>query len=150
MRPVAVLLLFVCLASPLFAGKKPKKELARTGALYNLKTGERVVFTYSAKTLTGTFANGEVLTGDYATVVEGSNSWGSIYRRGVTNNNNGERTDSYSRTESREAHRENAARGTAIATGDKGTILECEYITTETAGSGYCEDNRGIRYKIMF
>jgi hypothetical protein len=43
-------------------------------------------------------------------------------------------------------------RGSAIATGDKGTIIQCEYITSawNGGGSGACKDNHDVLYKLMF
>jgi hypothetical protein len=39
--------------------------------------------------------------------------------------------------------------GTAILTGDKGTILNCEFISSGH-GSGACQDNHGVKYKLLF
>jgi hypothetical protein len=146
MRYLALLLLLAVFVTPLEA-KKPKREVERTGTIYNLTSGERIVFTYANKMMTATLASGERLTGDYATIAEGSDSWGEIYNRGTTQS--GAQWNS-SNTSSRSSQREASARGTAIATGDKGTIIQCEYVTTQTSGTGFCEDNHGVRYKLMF
>jgi hypothetical protein len=40
--------------------------------------------------------------------------------------------------------------GTVIMTGDKGTILNCEYISSGGHGTGACEDKHDTKYKLMF
>jgi hypothetical protein len=40
--------------------------------------------------------------------------------------------------------------GSVIMTGDRGTILNCEYISSGGHGTGACEDKRGTKYKLMF
>lgn len=41
--------------------------------------------------------------------------------------------------------------GTAVVTGDKGSVVDCEYVTTAlTHGSGACTDKQGTLYKLMF
>ena len=39
--------------------------------------------------------------------------------------------------------------GSAILTGDKGTVLNCEFISSGH-GTGACEDSHGAKYKLMF
>jgi hypothetical protein len=121
----------------------------RTARLYNLTTGEVTTITYVGKRLTATLPSGESISGEYATVSEGTTSWGTIYSNvygnvGATPISLRDNTQVVGGTRSR------SARGSAIATGDRGTIIQCEYITGATAGSGACEDNHGTKYKLMF
>ncbi len=82
-------------------------------------------------------ASGEVLVGEYNTITGGVSGWGQIYG---TLWSSSVRPDEYV--------------GTAIATSDRGTVIECEYITnnsrTNPHGHGACRDNRGRIYKLMF
>ena len=42
-------------------------------------------------------------------------------------------------------------RGSAVAICPGGRSMECEYITSGlSSGTGYCSDNRGGRYRLMF
>lgn len=81
--------------------------------------------------------SGELLVGEYNTIPGGVSGWGQIY------------STVWSGTIS-----PNALIGTAIATWDAGTILECEYITNSSRfnprGHGAARDNRGRSYKLMF
>jgi hypothetical protein len=47
---------------------------------------------------------------------------------------------------------ENKQKGSAIVTGNQGTVVECEYVTSAFGAQGYgaCKDNKGNRYKLMF
>jgi len=84
-----------------------------------------------------TLPSGEVLVGEYNTVTGGMSGWGEIY---------GELWSlsvlPYEYV------------GTAIASSDQGTVMECEYITNRSLwnprGHGTCRDNRGQIYKLMF
>ena len=54
------------------------------GNMYNLSTGEKTTFSYSSNgrgrgEITGTFASGEVATGEYSVISGGSVGWGSVY-----------------------------------------------------------------------
>jgi len=41
--------------------------------------------------------------------------------------------------------------GMAVATGDKGGVVYCEYVTTMVAhGSGACVDSHGTLYNLIF
>ena len=110
----------------------------RTARLYNLTTGE-VTNMYCHGRYKGTIAltlNGESLRGEYSTVSSGSVSWGSVFSGATTANG-------YA------ASVPLSQRGSAVATG-KGTILNCEFIAERSGGNGACEDNHGIKYKLMF
>jgi hypothetical protein len=124
----------------------------RKARLYNLTTGEvvPVQFTYSGSgkgKLSAVSAAGERFTGEYVTLAGGQIGWGTIYAS-VYSPKGSASGSSTSVTSSTEAKQH----GTAIATGDKGTIIQCEYITSawNGAGSGGCKDNHDVLYKLMF
>jgi predicted small lipoprotein YifL len=115
------------------------------GRIYNLDTAEvtPIKFTYSGSgkgTISGTFLSGESFNGDYVTFPRLPINWGKIYGAiygDVTWNQTGNGgLQQY---------------GTAIASGDKGFVGDCEYVTSSlTHGSGACTDKQGGRYKIMW
>lgn len=124
----------------------------RSARLYNLTTGEvvPVQFSYNGRgkgTLTALAASGEKFKGEYVTMPSGEVTWGSIYASvyGPNGSASGSGSTFSSRTDARQ-------RGTAIATGDKGTIIQCEYFTSALngGGAGGCKDNHGVLYKLMF
>ena len=83
--------------------------------------------------------SGEVCTGEYVTVADDTTTWGSVFVAGSTING-------YAVTA------QGKQRGTAIVTGNQGTTIQCEYVTSATSPSGYgsCRDNGGKIYKLMF
>lgn len=114
--------------------------------LYNLSTGEvtPAEFTYGGSgrgKITAVLASGEKLHGEYITSARQSANWGSIYAavygsEGAAYGNSGSKSNQY---------------GTAIVTGDRGTVMDCEYVTNSLVhGSGACTDNNGGRYKLIF
>jgi hypothetical protein len=113
------------------------------GHIYNLQTGETTVvnFSYSGSGhghLSATLASGEVFKGEYTTTADAAYGWGSIYGSG------GSATASTGTFNGKQY-------GTAVATGDKGTVIDCEYVTSMSLhGSGACKDNHGGKYKLMF
>ncbi|MGB8541410.1 MAG: hypothetical protein WCD49_07205 [Candidatus Acidiferrales bacterium] len=120
--------------------------------LYNLTTGEVVPaqFSYNGTgkgTLTAVTSSGEKFKGEYVTLAGGQVSWGIIYASvyGPKGSASGSSSNFASSTEAKQ-------RGSAIATGDKGTIIQCEYITSawNGGGSGACKDNHDVLYKLMF
>jgi hypothetical protein len=41
--------------------------------------------------------------------------------------------------------------GNAVLVGDKGTVLDCEYVVGVGAhGTGACKDNNGGKYRLLF
>jgi hypothetical protein len=125
---------------------------SKKARIYNLTTGEVVPaqFSYNGTgkgTLTAVTASGEKLKGEYVTLAGGQVSWGSIYASvyGPKGSASGSGSSFASSTEAKQ-------RGTAIATGDKGTIIQCEYITSvwNGGGTGACKDNHDVLYKLMF
>lgn len=139
--------LAVLVASTLFL-----VSCTRQARIYNLTTGEVTEAHYSyggsgkGKIWT-TLKTGEMLKGEYVTIAGGQVGWGSIF--GSVYGKGGSASGSASGyTVSTEAKQ----RGTAILTGDKGTIVTCEYVTSawNGAGTGACKDNHDVLYKLMF
>lgn len=118
-----------------------------TGRLYNLTTGEvtPVTMSYSGsgkgKIRAVVASSGEKVTGEYITFGHRPVNWGSIYAKVY-----GTEGSAYGSSEGKSNQY-----GTAVATGDKGGVVDCEYVTTMLAhGSGGCTDNQGTLYKLMF
>ena len=91
-------------------------------------------------TVTFTLPSGESCTGEYVTVSNDEITWGQVFAVGMTP------TSGYAVTSSGQQ------RGRGIATGDRGTTIECEYLTSAYSprGHGSCRDNRGKTYRLMF
>ena len=96
--------------------------------------------------MTGTFASGEVATGEYSVISGGSVGWGSVYAsvytpKGVATGNG-----------SAVAVTQNGTReGSAILTGTKGTIVTCEFsLGLSGHGFGACKSNSDVLYKLFF
>jgi hypothetical protein len=115
--------------------------------LYNLKTAEVAhgTFDFGATTtgrVTIPLTTGEVLRGEYSTAPEGTVTWGSIY--GAV----------YARAAFSSNSVPLTLRGQAVVTGDRSTVVECEYVTNNAQdspqGHGACRDNRGNLYRVMF
>ncbi|HJY07061.1 MAG TPA: hypothetical protein VJ323_12150 [Bryobacteraceae bacterium] len=112
--------------------------------LYDMKSGDVFTANFSGKwrgTGHGKISltlHGKKLAGEYATVPNGTSSWGSIY------SSSGFASGSATAISARQ-------RGSAIASGD-GEVLECEYIVSgfSSHGSGACRDKEGNFYKLMF
>jgi hypothetical protein len=144
--------LTLILLSPILLTGCPGTERIREAHLYNLTTGEVAATQFSDAgrgkgTVAVTLASGEQFKGEYVTVLTEESSWGSIYAsvygQGALATATGTQR---SRSQSSQQY------GTAIATGDKGTIIQCEYVMSlrNRSGTGACEDNHKIRYKVMF
>jgi len=71
--------------------------------------------------------------GEYRTVPRGS--WGAIYYSG------GGSAQGLGLSLSNP--------GAAVVTCPTGRVIECEYVTSG-GGTGYCRDNKGSRYRLMF
>jgi hypothetical protein len=120
--------------------------------IYNLDTGQVLVatFNYSGSgkgPIEITLPSGEVCKGEYLTVAGGSMAWGSVFATVYGPAGSATATDTgYS------GSIENKQKGSAIVTGNQGTVVECEYVTTAAGAEGYgaCKDNKGNRYKLMF
>jgi len=120
------------------------------GRIYNLTTGEvtPVTITYGGSgrgKISGVVASsGENMSGEYLTYAHLPVNWGSVYAK-VYGNEGSAFTSGSSLGKSNQY-------GTAVVTGDKGSVVDCEYVTTAlTHGSGACADNTdGTLYKLMF
>src|SRR5580698_3359586 len=106
--------------------------------LYNLSTGEvtDVHFTYSGSghgKLDGVFKSGESFVGDYSTFPQPPVNWGAIY------------ASVYGASHFAWMHSGPTTMqqyGTAIASGDRGFVGDCEYVTSSiTHGAGACRAN---------
>jgi hypothetical protein len=123
--------------------------LAGTAHLYNLTDGSMTVLKFSRwrgdhGPLHGKMPSGEALTGEYSITRGGNAAWGSIYASVYSPQ--GSATGSASGTRLGVSLQ---GQGTAILTGDKGTILNCEFISSGH-GLGACQDNHGVKYKLLF
>ena len=119
------------------------------GRLYNLTTGEvtPVTMTYSGsgkgKISAVVASSGEKVNGEYLTFAHVPLNWGSTYAKVYG-------TEGSAFTSGSSLGKSNQY-GTAVATGDKGSVVDCEYVTTALAhGSGACIDKQGTLYKLMF
>lgn len=119
--------------------------LALTGCamqarMYDLNGGPMLSATYTNSgtgrgDITITHPDGEC-RGEYKTVTGGS--WGAIFSQGSGRSYSGQ---SYGLSLSNP--------GAAVATCPSGRVIECEYMTGG-GGTGYCQDNKGGRYRLMF
>ena len=131
---------------------KYHRAKTKSARLYNLQSAEVSRFDYTENgsgkgVIIGELTSGERLHGEYVTVAGGDMSWGTVYgnvygSRGYGSGSANAFTQSI----------EGKQRGTGIVTGEKGTILECEYLTSAWTGggNGACTDNRGNKYKVLF
>ena len=114
----------------------------KTARLYNLDTGEVSIVKYSDRgtghgLISGQFKSGETFQGEYSTVAGGTMAWGSIYSSVYTP------VGSASSTSTAFTNAvEGKQKGAGIITGDKGTILDCEYAVSALSGhgAGACKD----------
>ena len=119
------------------------------GRLYNLTTGEvtPVTMTYGGSghgRLSAVIASsGENVSGEYLTFAHLPANWGSTYAKVYG-------TEGSAYTSGASLGKVNQY-GTAVATGDKGSVVDCEYVTSSlTHGTGACTDKQGTLYKLMF
>jgi len=85
--------------------------------------------------LTGSLPDGELFRGEYTTVASGVSGWGTTFRSVYTVNLTSD-----------------LQRGSAIATGNRGTVIDCEYVVRSGSATGYgvCRDNKSRTYRLMF
>jgi len=119
------------------------------GRIYNLTTGEvtPVDITYGGSgrgKISGVVASsGEKVNGEYITFAHMPANWGSVYAK-VYGTEGAAFTNGASLGKSNQY-------GTAVVTGDKGSVVDCEYVTTAlTHGSEACVEKQGTLYKLMF
>lgn len=113
---------------------------AAQARLYDLESGQVLTADY-----TKGVPHGELVvhhpdgpcTGEYSTVVSGS--WGAIFASGAGGATASAQGMSVGF----------AQRGAAVAVCPGGRTIECEYVSSGR-GTGYCRDNRGGRYRLMF
>ncbi len=121
-----------------------------TGHVYNLTTGQMFTFAYTFNgrgrgTITAAMT-GENLSGEYSVVQGGAVSWGNIYASvyspaGATSGN----ANSIGVTTA------GVRRGAAILTGDKGSVLDCEFVVGMNGhGTGACRAKDDTKYRMMF
>ncbi|MGO9648367.1 MAG: hypothetical protein ACLPOO_09950 [Terriglobales bacterium] len=119
--------------------------------LYNIETGEmselNVHYSGTDKgSIDGSLRSGEIMTGEWVVVRNDTVAWGSIYSSVYTPA--GASSGSASGVA---VARGGTQYGTGLAKGDKGTILDCEFLVgTNRHGTGACKDNHGTKYKMMF
>jgi hypothetical protein len=134
LKPSSVALFFA-LAATVLAG------CASQARLYDVDHGGVIQATYQRGLQSGPITihapEGEC-SGEFSTVVNGS--WGQIYAAGVG--------APASTTQGLALSLAN--RGAAVATCPGGRVFECEYVASMGRGNGYCRDNRGDRYRLMF
>lgn len=114
--------------------------------LYNVTSGKMTPIKYSTNhKVVATLESGEVLNGEWSAVQSGTIGWGniysSVYSPGGTASGSGSAT----------AVSVGGSRGTAFLTGNKGTIMQCEFMAGFSGrGNGACTDNHDQKYKLMF
>jgi hypothetical protein len=119
------------------------------GRLYNLTTGEvtLITMTYSGSghgRLSAVVASSkEKVDGEYLTFAHLPANWGNTYAKVYG-------TEGSAYTSGSSLGKVNQY-GTAVATGDKGAVVDCEYVTSSLAhGTGACTDKQNTLYKLMF
>jgi hypothetical protein len=119
------------------------------GRIYNLATGEvtPIIIKYSGsgrgRISAVVASSGETISGEYLTFAHIPMNWGSVYAK-VYGTEGSAFTNGASLGKSNQY-------GTAVVTGDKGSVVDCEYVTTAlTHGPGACVDKQGTVYKLMF
>ena len=112
--------------------------------LFNLATGAKNILTYhythtGRGTITGPLGTGETLQGEYSVTDNAAIGWGSVYSAA------GSASGTAIATGGRRY-------GAAVLTGDKGTVLNCEFtLGSLTAhGTGVCQDNHEGKYRMIF
>ena len=114
-----------------------------TGAL----TAEFMAYGTGHGSVKITMPDGEVLKGDYSIVRGGSIGFGRIYAAayGTAGYATANATSSSFVTE-------RVSEGTAIAIGNKGTSIQCEFYNDNLSGhgKGACKDSHDIVYRLMY
>lgn len=129
----------------------PALAKTREVRLYNVANGEIVTLAAKSKgtgkgLMTGAFGSGEQLRGEYIVVQNATVGWGSVYGSGTTSAGFSSATAS---STSIGIHGQRY--GSSIVTGDKGTVLDCEFtVGMNGHGTGMCKDNHDAHYRMMF
>ena len=84
-------------------------------------------------------ASGEILEGEFTTVDQDNHSFGQIYGQ------------AYGAAVSSVYLNSNSNPGVARLSGNRGTVLDCEYMVNRTGtGTGACKANNGRIYRVHF
>lgn len=143
MKPLLVLLLLSSLA--FLVG------CTRQARLYDLATGKVYVMTYTGAggrgKLSTTLESGEHLNGEWSASSGASMAWGNVYSTVYTPSGIVSGTGN-----ANAIAMPGSGRGAGILTGDKGTVLDCEFAFSNFSGhgNGACKDNYDKKYKLMF
>jgi hypothetical protein len=81
--------------------------------------------------------DGEVLKGEYTTVNTDSTSFGTIMSGGQVSTYHGLTSGG-------------GSPGTASLIGNRGTLMDCEYIAGDFSGTGACRTSKGGLYRLHF
>jgi hypothetical protein len=114
--------------------------------LYDLEAGSVLSGTYerNASMRSGSLAvyhpEGPC-TGEFQVTLGGTAGWGSIYSAGAG-------APHYGTMQGFGLSLSNP--GAAVVVCPSGRTIECEFIASGSSGNGYCRDNRGGRYRLMF
>ena len=117
--------------------------VVKNARLYDLDAASVLTATYKTNgsghgpISIGTTEQAADCKGEYVTVPHGAGGWGTIYGNGGPTFVVTALTDS-------------DQPGRAIVTCTDGRVIECEYVTSATAGRGACQDNKDHRYRLMF
>jgi hypothetical protein len=116
-------------------------NINKEARIYDLSAGTVIhaTFNYQGHAQGGVSAvlpGGEHCSGEYSTLPRGA-IWGGIY-----NAASGTAQSSVAA---------GMGKGSAVVVCGGGFTMECEYVTSGlTTGNGYCRDNRGTSYRLMF
>ena len=121
-----------------------------TGHLYNLTSGEMFTFSYTlngrGRGTTTSVMTGESLKGEYSVVQGGTVNWGNIYASVYSASGSANGT-----ANSIGVTAAGARRGAAVLTGDKGSLLDCEFVVGMNGhGTGACRGKDETKYRMMF
>ncbi len=81
--------------------------------------------------------DGEMLTGEYTTVSTTDTTFGTIMSGGQVSSFQGFSSGG-------------GSPGTASLIGNRGTLMQCEYIAGDFSGTGTCRTNKGAQYRLHF
>lgn len=129
-------------AIPLLALSSCAIHIEKEARLYDTQAGTVLpaMFVWEGKPhgrITATLADGSRCAGEYSTIQRPTEGWGLIYGMAGAS------------LASSNAARGN--KGAAIVVCEDKRTIECEYLTSGyTTGNGYCKDNRGASYRLMF
>ena len=118
-------------------------HVEKEARLYDMKAATIIpatfIYTGSGQgAITATLPDGSSCKGEYSTIPSGSQSWGQIYSL-------------YGSANVVTATSSRSNRGSAVVICVSGIAIECEYLTSGlTTGNGFCKDNKGAGYRLMY